>query len=118
MSRNEMVERLEHYEPSQEPTSGWHDVLAYARQECPVVRSDGGGDGFWLASTQDAVQTILQNPEVFSSAQGITIPHHPGSIPMPPIDVDPPLQNDFRRLLNPFLSPAALAPHEETVRQI
>lgn len=30
---------------------------------------------------------------------------------MPPIDLDPPLQTEFRQLLNPYFTAAAIRPH-------
>jgi cytochrome P450 len=90
-------------------------VLEHARSHCPVARSDAAG-GYWLVSRNQDVQQVLQNPQVFSSADGITIPHNPSAMMMPPIDVDPPLQRDFRRLLNPCLAPGVLQRHAEAVR--
>ncbi len=37
---------------------------------------------------------------------------------MPPITTDLPLQREFRRLLNPYLTPQAVAAHEPRVRRI
>ena len=47
---------------------------------------------------------------MFSSVDGITIPHNPGAPVMPPIDLDPPLQTHFRQLLNPYFTAAAVRP--------
>ena len=51
---------------------------------------------------------MLMEAETFSAGVGDT----------PPISTDPPLQRDFRRLMNPFLSPQAMAGHEPKVREI
>ena len=90
--------------------AGWMDRLRHARESCPVVRSDAFG-GFWLVSRHHDVAKILQTPGVFSSADGITIAHNPDAPMMPPIDLDPPLQVEFRRLLNPFFTARAVQPH-------
>lgn len=92
------------------------EAFAAARQGCPVAHSDAAG-GYWIATRYADVQRILQDPGTFSSSDGVTIPHNPAALTMPPIDLDPPLQRDFRHLLNPCLSPRALASHAPSIRQ-
>jgi cytochrome P450 len=112
-SEASLAERQAHWDPY------WpadFDVLERARTRCPVSRSDAAG-GYWMVTRHDNVQQVLQNPKVFSSADGITIPHNPAASIMPPIDLDPPLQRDFRHLLNPCLSPGALKRHADSIRR-
>ena len=99
-----------HYEPYGVVPDGWMDQLRRVRERCPVVHSDACG-GFWLVSRHDDVATILRTPAVFSSADGITIPHNPSAPVMPPIDLDPPLQTEFRQLLNPYFTTQAVRPY-------
>jgi len=99
-----------HYEPYGVVPDGWMDQLRRVRERCPVVHSDACG-GFWLVSRHDDVATILRTPAVFSSADGITIPHNPSAPVMPPIDLDPPLQAEFRQLLNPYFTTQAVRPY-------
>ena len=82
-----------HYQPYGIVPDGWMDQLRRVRESCPVVHSDACG-GFWLIARHDDVAAILRTPAVFSSANGITIPHHPDAPVMPPIDLDPPLQTE------------------------
>ena len=96
------------YEPYGIVPDDWWDRLRQARQRCPVAHSAGGG-GFWLVTRSEDVAAILRSPRVFSSTDGITIPRHPDAPPQPPLDVDPPLHGEFRRLMSPFFSPAAVA---------
>jgi cytochrome P450 len=98
-----------HYEPYGIVPEGWTDRLRQARVSCPVVHSNGCG-GFWLVTRHDDVARILRTPAVFSSADGITIPHNPDAPVMPPIDLDPPLQTEFRQLLHPYFTAAAARP--------
>jgi cytochrome P450 len=98
-----------HYEPYGIVPEGWRDQLRLVRESCPVVHSDACG-GFWLVSRHRDVAKILQTPAVFSSTDGITIPHNPNAPVMPPIDLDPPLQAEFRHLLNPFFTARAVQP--------
>jgi cytochrome P450 len=95
----DLAEAFAHYEPYGIIPEGWMGQLRRARESCPVVRSDARG-GFWLVSRHDDVARILRTPAVFSSADGITIPHNPDGPVMPPIDLDPPLQTEFRHLLS------------------
>src|SRR5262249_58987114 len=74
------------------------------------VHGEAGG-GFGLVGRHDDVATILRAPAVFSSADGITIPHNPSAPVMPPIDLDPPLQTEFRQLLNPYFTTQAVRPY-------
>lgn len=92
-------------------------VYAYARERCPVHRSQAL-DGYWVVSGYDEVVTALQDPTTFSSAQGVRIPHNPARPLMPPIDADGAVHRQWRRVLNPFLSPSTLAPHRATLRSI
>ena len=103
-----------HYEPYGIVPDGWMAQLRRVRESCPVVHSDACG-GFWLVSRHDDVATILRTPAVFSSAGGITIPHNPGAPVMPPIDLDPPLQTEFRQLLNPYFTAAAVRPYAPVI---
>ncbi len=99
-----------HYEPYGIVPAGWMEQLRRLRESCPVARSDTCG-GFWLVSRHDDVATILRTPAMFSSADGITIPHNPDAPMMPPIDLDPPLQTEFRQLLSPYFTAAAIRPY-------
>ncbi len=103
-----------HYQPYGIVPDGWMNQLQRVRESCPVVRSDACG-GFWLVSRHDDVATILRTPAVFSSADGITIPHNPDAPVMPPIDLDPPLQTEFRQLLNQYFTAAAVRPYAPVV---
>ena len=103
-----------HYEPYGIVPDGWWDQLRRARQQCPVVHSDRCG-GFWLVSRHEDVAAILRTPAVFSSVDGITIPHHPDAPVQPPLDLDPPLHTEFRRLLNPHFTAAALRPQAPVI---
>ena len=107
-------EYLRRWVPSDERGDDWYEMLRYARDECPMTHSDGAG-GFWFLPRHEDAVTVLRQHDLFSSAEGITIPHNPSAPPMPPIDVDPPLQRHFRRLIGPALTPATIARHEPKI---
>jgi cytochrome P450 len=92
------------------------ELLEHARTKCPVPRSSAHG-GYYLVSRYADVRSVLTNDEVFSSTGGKSMPSHQ-SLVMPPIDVDPPIHNDYRRLLNKYFSKAGLAKIEPAVRAI
>ena len=74
----------------------------------------------WVLTKRDDVLRVLQDWQTFSSAydKHVEADVDTGMGEMPPMFTDPPLQRDFRHLLNPFLSPAAIAAHEPKVRRI
>jgi cytochrome P450 len=78
---------------------GW----ATLREAGPVVFSDG-----WYALTRrDDVLSALRNPNVFSSRKAFEVVGSP--LPLVPAAFDPPEHTRFRRILQPFFSPHALA---------
>jgi cytochrome P450 len=69
------------------------------RSECPISRSEKW-DGFWLAASYDLVRELALDHSAYSSTDGGGIPKLVTS-PMYPIDLDPPQQTKFRKILNP-----------------
>jgi cytochrome P450 len=93
------------------------DLLRYARSECPIWHSDAHG-GYWIVSNYALASQVLQDVETFRSGEGVTVPHNPAAPIMPPIDTDPPAHRAWRRLLNPYVSPTALAPRRAEMQEI
>jgi cytochrome P450 len=92
------------------------EVINHARARCPVSSSTAYG-GYWLVTGYAEVRQALSDPGTYSSSQGVGFPHHQ-SLMMPPIDLDPPLQKEFRRLLNPHFSRAGIAKYASPIRAI
>lgn len=95
-------------------------VMHRLRGACPVFHSEVD-NGFWVVAGYDEAKRVLQDSGTFSSHAASTVPAYPegAALPsMPPIHTDPPRQGDFRRILNPFLSPAAIAKYEPVIRRI
>jgi cytochrome P450 len=92
------------------------EVTRRARARCPVSHSTAYG-GYWLVTSYAEVRKALSDPATFSSSRGVGFPHRQ-TLMMPPIDLDPPLQKDFRRLLNPHFSRAGIAKYAAAVREI
>ena len=77
-----------------------HTMYQAFREHCPVGRSQQHG-GFYVASRYAEVKRVFEEYSTFSSSSGVGIPPHPYK--MYPIDLDPPQQTKFRRILNkPF----------------
>jgi cytochrome P450 len=95
------------------------------RGKCPVTWSESHG-GFWIVSALDEVSAMYKHPEFFSAFKdtenpesvyrGIQIPDPQPQITAGFLEMDPPVQLDFRRVLNPYLSPAAIEKWEPFVR--
>ncbi len=108
---------LEHYDGYDLATSQhYFDLTDWAREHCPVARSDAHG-GYWIVSRHDDIRQVLSDPETFSNSQGIVVPVE-DRLRKPPQDLDPPLQTDFRRLLNRYFSRHGLARHSDRLHQL
>ncbi|HZZ48785.1 MAG TPA: cytochrome P450 [Pseudonocardia sp.] len=85
-------------------------------EHCPVVRSNVG-KGYYMLTRQADVRKVGQDYRNFSSAYGYQ-PNRPEGLPyLMPEESDPPIHTAWRRTLNPFMSPKAVAPYEETIRR-
>jgi cytochrome P450 len=92
-----------------------HDLHA----KCPIAWTETHG-GHWVASGYKEVFEIARNGTLLSNDfdfrgerqgyQGISIPGHPGRQSRGGfLEMDPPDQRDWRRAIDPYLSPAAVA---------
>lgn len=101
---------FDHHSP--EYAEGSRSINAELRAKCPVAHTDAYG-GFWVISRYDDVVAAAKNDAVFASGHtvngisplGVTIPSAP--VMMTPIEMDAPDYLPYRKLLNPFFSPAA-----------
>ncbi len=73
--------------------------------------------GHWVATRYEDIEHILQNYAEFSSEQ-MMIPKAGKVLGMPPIDLDPPLHTDFRRLIVPFFTPKYIGDLETRARAL
>ena len=94
-----------------------YDIYKELRTQCPMVHSEKWG-GFWAFLDYQDVYDAEQVAEIFSSGEGKEVPGVPGSIPFIPIDYDPPLVQDYRRIALPFFSPGAAKALEPTFRRL
>lgn len=95
------------------------EITHELHEKCPVAWSDTYG-GHWVASGYEEVFEIARNATLLSNDhdvegvrkgyQGITIPGRVGYRARGGfLEMDPPEQKDYRRAIDPYLSPAAIA---------
>ncbi len=87
-------------------TDPW-SVYADLRARAPVAYSDTYG-GFWVVTRYEDIRRIALDDETFSSADSILIPPKLSGQRSVPIEVDPPMFHEYRRVLQPWFSPAAV----------
>lgn len=95
-----------------------HAVLARARARCPVARSDAHEGGFWIMTRYDDVLKTAQDWETWSSELGMTVPFEQAPVKILPVAVDPPLQKEFKRLVNTHFTKTKVTPWEEPTRAL
>lgn len=106
-------------EHSADPVASYREL----RDEAPVAWADAHG-GYWVLSSYDAVFEAARDDELFSSArsehggEGLNnvIPKAPVRLHIP-VEVDPPRQRSYRRILNPVTSPAAVQELAPTIKR-
>lgn len=113
-----LVGELDQFDPYDPAFAAeYFDRLAEMRTRCPVAHSDHHG-GFWVLTRYDDVRKVILDWESFTSEQGLSIPKTHNALRMPPIEVDPPEQRQWRKLMNHLLTPQILAKHEPGMRRI
>lgn len=86
-------------------------------RETPGLPHSQRYGGFYVVTRHADLRKIAAQYQVFSSAQGVALPdeHRTRHIPE---EVDPPLQREYRRLLDPFLTAEAVARHESIAQSL
>jgi cytochrome P450 len=95
------------------------EITQELQARCPIAWTETYG-GHWVTSGYKEVFEIARNGTLLSNDhdvkgerkgyQGITIPGQPGRAARGGfLEMDPPEQRDYRRALDPYLSPAAVA---------
>jgi cytochrome P450 len=85
------------------------EIYERLRETAPVARADAWG-GYWVLTRYADVKQVAQDDVNFSAQKdGITQPNPaPGVSTTPPIDIDPPLSTQLKKLLTPYFSPRAM----------
>jgi cytochrome P450 len=110
-----LADNFDHTNP--EVTEHFYEVAREMRRRGPVVRSSRFG-GFWAVTTYAEVRSVAKDAAAFRSSDGVTIPHFGGSVPVVPLEVDPPEHSRYRKMLHPWFTPKAVAAWEAHVRRV
>ncbi len=114
-SPQEILDNLDLFDPEQ--GEHWTEALALARQECPVVRTEADG-GYYLVTRYDDVRSICERPQDFSNAKPSVRTLGLDNVRLVPLDADPPLHRDFRKILNKYFALSQVRRHEPKMREI
>jgi cytochrome P450 len=107
-----------HFDPnSAELAPCLYETLAPMRERCPVARSDRY-DGFWVVTRYEDILAVAQDWQTFSSAHGLTVPRAPIAVRNLPVEVDPPIQRVYKRLITPYFTPMVVAAYEQATREL
>ena len=108
-------ERFDHLSPE---LSGvlYPDARSHA-VDLPGRASDEHG-GFWVVTDYEDVLKVAQDWDTFSSAHGLTVPPAPIATRNIPVEVDPPEHRVYKRLINRYFTPAAVAEWEDGTRAL
>ena len=102
-----------HHDPDQmrEP----YALYAEMRSRCPIAHSDALG-GFFYSLSHESTKTVLSAYRQFSSSEGVALPAMPSR--MLPVDLDPPTQTRYRKVLNRFFSVEEALRHRPTIERV
>jgi cytochrome P450 len=103
--------RFDHHRPDFDPKPAYTEL----RNTCPIAWSDSH-NGFWVVSKYADVWAIARDDELFRSGDGVTIPR--SLFRTVPIEMDPPEFLSWRRVLNPYFAPRAVAAMEDDIHRI
>jgi cytochrome P450 len=103
----------------------WRDTYAELRQTCPVAHSDLHG-GFYVITRYDDVKRVMADPGTFACRRdlpfegqgsgGVTVPVNP--VRMGFMEMDPPEQPLYRRLLAARFTKKAIAAYQPRMAEI
>jgi cytochrome P450 len=102
-----------------------YPVYQQLRNQCPVSKTDAWG-GFWVVTGHAEVDSVAKNDTDYSSGvvledgtiQGVTIPSVGQTRKVIPIELDPPENLKYRKLLNPFYTVQAVRRREDEIRAL
>ena len=113
---------FDHHSP--EYAQRWPEIYAELRGKCPVAHTEAHG-GYTVLTRYEDVERVVKDDVTFSSKHdmaegsiwgGITLPSPP--IISIPIEMDPPEYTPYRKVLNPWFSPARSKSYEPFTRSV
>jgi cytochrome P450 len=110
-----LLDRFDHFDAEFE--ASYFDVANELRQRCPVAYSEAHG-GFWIFTRFADVQDGFSDERRFSSVPTVTIPVNPAAVPIIPLQCEPDIHRDFRRILDPYFRAGAVSRYEAGIRRV
>jgi len=99
-----------------------HTTFKRLRDEAPVSWTpEKDGRGFWSITRYDDILTVSQNSKVFSVSKGIRLEdmdEEETKARLTMMELDPPEHTNYRRLVNPPFSRAAVLAYDNVLREM
>jgi cytochrome P450 len=92
-------------------------TLSVERERCPVLHSEKHG-GFWGFTRYADVVHAANDHEHFTTTEGVTVPALGLPTASVPLTTDPPEHKLYRRALQPYFTPPAVAALEGKIRDV
>lgn len=96
-------------------TGDLHEALQTLHRDAPDIFWTTENGGHWVATRFDTMQKVLMDHDSFSAA-GNQAPNIPESMPMIPLNIDPPAHNYYRSILMRHFGPASIKKMEPRVQ--
>ena len=97
-----------------------HELFRRLRHDAPVAWHEGeydGGPGYWIASRYDTIKQVSRQPELWSSASGISVEDREQNF-VSMIAMDPPDHRRYRSVVAGGFTPRQIAAQEPHHRDI
>jgi cytochrome P450 len=73
----------------------------------------------WMLTKYEDVYFVLRHPEIFTTAGATPFPRDPNDyFYMIPLEIDPPHHRKYRSMIDPMVSPKAVAALEDSIRKL
>lgn len=96
-----------------------HEFMASLHDTHPPVffsQSNMSPDGWMLTGYEDCLH-VLRNPDVFTTKGTSAFPRNPDNyFYLIPLEIDPPEHRQYRRIVDPLVTPKAVAAMEDSLR--
>ena len=97
-----------------------HAFMAGLHENLPRIFFSTGEHtrGAWMLTHHDDAFFVLRHPELFTTAGATPFPRDPDNyFFFIPLEIDPPGHRKYRSILDPMLSPKAIAAMEANIRE-
>ncbi len=95
----------------------YHQAIKNIQDRCPDIFWVPYRGGHWVATRGEDLNVILKNSDVFGSYPKTIPKEEANPVRLPPIEVDPPVQTQYRNLINPWFTPKSVGNLEGQARE-